>query len=90
MDGFDRTAFRAEAGKGIGSAIDQWQSYQMSDPVILWFRQDLRLSDQAAFAAAVKEGPVIPVYILDDAAPRQWKIGSAQRCLSMSLPSAAR
>ena len=79
MDGFGRTAFRAEAGKGIGSAIDQWQSYQMSDPVILWFRQDLRLSDQAAFAAAVKEGPVIPVYILDDAAPRQWKIGSAQR-----------
>jgi deoxyribodipyrimidine photo-lyase len=27
----------------------------------------------------VKEGPVIPVYILDDAAPKQWKIGAAQR-----------
>lgn len=51
----------------------------MSDPVILWFRQDLRLSDQAALAAAVKQGPVIPVYILDDAAPKQWKIGAAQR-----------
>lgn len=51
----------------------------MSDPVILWFRQDLRLSDQAALAAAVKEGPVIPVYILDDASPKQWKMGSAQR-----------
>lgn len=51
----------------------------MADPVILWFRQDLRLSDQAALAAALGEGPVIPVYILDDAAPRQWKMGAAQR-----------
>ncbi|HKX36103.1 MAG TPA: deoxyribodipyrimidine photo-lyase, partial [Rhizorhapis sp.] len=51
----------------------------MPDPVILWFRQDLRLSDQAAVAAAVAEGPVIPVYILDDAAPRQWKMGGASR-----------
>lgn len=51
----------------------------MSDPVILWFRQDLRLSDQAALAQAASEGPVIPVYILDDATPKQWKMGSAQR-----------
>lgn len=51
----------------------------MADPVILWFRQDLRLSDQAALAAALGEGPVIPVYILDDDAPRQWKMGAAQR-----------
>lgn len=51
----------------------------MYDPVILWFRQDLRLSDQAALAAAASEGPVIPVYILDDATPKQWKMGSAQR-----------
>ena len=51
----------------------------MSEPVILWFRQDLRLSDQAAVSAAAAEGPVIPVYVLDDAAPRQWKIGGAQR-----------
>ena len=51
----------------------------MADPIILWFRQDLRLSDQAALAAALGEGPVIPVYILDDAAPRQWKMGAAQR-----------
>ncbi|WP_162195980.1 deoxyribodipyrimidine photo-lyase, partial [Sphingobium fuliginis] len=51
----------------------------MSDPVILWFRQDLRLADQAALAAAVQEGPVIPVYVLDDQAPRQWKVGGASR-----------
>lgn len=51
----------------------------MSDPVLLWLRQDLRLSDQAALAAAVSEGPVIPVYILDDEGPRQWKMGGAAR-----------
>ncbi len=51
----------------------------MTDPVLLWFRQDLRLSDQAALAAAAAEGPVIPVYVLDDESPRQWAMGGAQR-----------
>ncbi|MDE0877736.1 MAG: deoxyribodipyrimidine photo-lyase [Sphingomonas bacterium] len=51
----------------------------MSDPVILWFRQDLRLRDQPALTAAVGAGPVIPVYILDDDAPGDWRIGAAQR-----------
>lgn len=46
---------------------------------IVWFRQDLRLADQAALAAAVAEGPVTPVYILDDETPGDWKIGGAQR-----------
>jgi deoxyribodipyrimidine photo-lyase len=46
---------------------------------ILWFRQDLRLADQAALVAAAAAGPVIPVYILDDAAPCAWAIGGAQR-----------
>ncbi|MDE0947871.1 MAG: deoxyribodipyrimidine photo-lyase, partial [Sphingobium sp.] len=48
-------------------------------PVLLWLRQDLRLSDQAALAAAVEQGPVIPVYILDDATPRTWAMGGASR-----------
>ncbi|MGE3746383.1 MAG: deoxyribodipyrimidine photo-lyase [Sphingomonadaceae bacterium] len=51
----------------------------MSDPVILWFRQDLRLSDQAALIAAAGEGPVVPVYVLDDETPGDWRIGGAQR-----------
>lgn len=33
---------------------------------ILWFRQDLRLNDNPALFAAMAEGPVLPVYILDD------------------------
>ncbi len=51
----------------------------MADPVVLWFRQDLRLADHAALVAAVDEGPVVPVYVLDDDAPGDWAIGGAQR-----------
>ncbi len=46
---------------------------------LLWLRQDLRLHDQPALAAAAHQGPVIPVYILDDDAPGDWRIGGAQR-----------
>lgn len=36
-------------------------------PVILWFRQDLRLSDNPALQAALKSGqPILPLFILDD------------------------
>jgi deoxyribodipyrimidine photo-lyase len=48
-------------------------------PVLLWFRQDLRLSDNPALVAAARKGPVIPIYILDDEAPGQWKRGGASR-----------
>ena len=52
----------------------------MSDPVILWLRQDLRLADQPALAAAVADGAVIPVYVLDDETPpARYRIGGAQR-----------
>ncbi len=47
---------------------------------ILWLRQDLRLVDQRALVAAVGEGAVVPVYILDDetmAADR--RMGGASR-----------
>ena len=50
----------------------------MSAPVIVWFRQDLRLADNPALAAAVDSGaPVIPVYIHDTTAPGDWKPGGA-------------
>ena len=51
----------------------------MADPVLLWFRQDLRLADQPALVAAVAEAAVIPVYVLDDETPGEWRIGGAQR-----------
>ena len=51
----------------------------MADTQIIWFRQDLRLADQAAVAAAAKAGPVIALYVLDDETPGDWRIGGAQR-----------
>lgn len=46
---------------------------------IVWFRQDLRVSDQAALIAAAADGPVIPVYVLDDEGAADRRIGGAQR-----------
>jgi deoxyribodipyrimidine photo-lyase len=52
----------------------------LPSPVILWLRRDLRLADQPALAAAIASGsPVIPLYILDDEAPRHHKMGRASR-----------
>lgn len=53
----------------------------MSDrPIILWFRRDLRLRDHAALDAAVaSKSPVIPVFILDDEMPGEWRPGAASR-----------
>lgn len=51
----------------------------MPDPVLVWFRRDLRLSDQHALAAAAAEGPVVPVYVLDDETPKHRAMGGASR-----------
>ncbi len=50
-----------------------------SEPVLLWFRQDLRLADNAALTAALEQGLIVAVYILDDATPGDNAIGGAQR-----------
>ena len=39
-------------------------------PAIWWIRRDLRLTDNPALQAALKAGPVIPVFILDPAFSR--------------------
>lgn len=51
----------------------------MVQPVIVWFRQDLRLSDHPALSAAAAAGPVLPVFILDDETPGDWRWGGASR-----------
>lgn len=62
----------------------------MTRPVIVWFRRDLRLADQAAFVAAAKAGPVIPVFVLDDETPKHRRMGGASRWwLHHSLASLA-
>src|SRR5579883_2281432 len=49
-------------------------------PVIVWFRNDLRLSDNPALTAAAESAsPLLPVYILDDETPGKWRLGGAAR-----------
>jgi deoxyribodipyrimidine photo-lyase len=49
-------------------------------PVVMWFRQDLRLADNPALQAACETGaPILPVYILDDVNSGAWKMGAARR-----------
>ena len=51
-----------------------------SSPVIVWFRNDLRIADNPALTAAAETGaPVVALYILDDAAPDLWRRGAASR-----------
>ncbi len=52
----------------------------MTAPAIVWFRQDLRLADQPALAAALAEGgPVLPVYIHAPEEEGGWPPGAAAR-----------
>ena len=47
---------------------------------IVWFRQDLRLQDNAALAAALAGGgAILPVYILDGSGAGRWPMGGASR-----------
>lgn len=51
-----------------------------NSPVIVLFRQDLRLNDNPALTYACQTGlPIIPLFILDDETPGQWKMGGASR-----------
>jgi len=49
-------------------------------PVIVWFRQDLRLADNPALHAAAASGtPLICLFVLDDTSPGDWTWGGASR-----------
>ncbi len=49
-------------------------------PTLLWFRQDLRLQDNPALAAAIERGePIIPVFIFDESGEGGWPLGGASR-----------
>jgi len=64
-------------------------SMSTTAPVIVWFRQDLRLADNPALYAAAKLGAaILPVFILDDDNAAEWRMGAASRWwLSQSLTS---
>src|SRR5512136_2356640 len=42
---------------------------------IIWFRRDLRLADNAALAAAIRQGEVIPAFVLDPALLNSRRVG---------------
>ena len=41
----------------------------MTLPVVVWFKRDLRIVDHEPLNAAVREGPVIPIYVVE---PEYW------------------
>jgi deoxyribodipyrimidine photo-lyase len=73
------------------------QKNQTEDALILWFRTDLRLSDQPAVTAALNEArqsglKIIPLYIHDDTlttrphgAASRWWLKASLRALSKDL-----
>jgi deoxyribodipyrimidine photo-lyase len=60
-------------------------------PAIVWFRQDLRIADNPALAAAVASGrPIIALYVLDEVTDGTRAHGGASRWwLHQSLESLA-
>jgi deoxyribodipyrimidine photo-lyase len=66
-------------------------------PIIVWFRDDLRLSDHPALAAAAKTGaPVIGLYVRDEESrgvrplggAARWWLAQSLRRLAASLQAA--
>ena len=51
----------------------------MKYKTIMWFRQDLRITDNPALNNACSKGEVIPIYIHDDHNNKEKNIGSASK-----------
>ncbi|MDJ0643693.1 MAG: deoxyribodipyrimidine photo-lyase [Erythrobacter sp.] len=51
----------------------------MTDVQIVWLRRDLRLADNPALFEAAQLGPVVAVYVLDDASAKTHAYGGASR-----------
>lgn len=51
----------------------------MTKPQIVWLRRDLRMADNPALYHAAKAGPVLSVYVLDDARAGSHAYGGASR-----------
>ena len=49
------------------------------DPIIVWFRNDLRVSDNPALAEASKRAKVVPIYIHDPQDGSSFPLGAASK-----------
>lgn len=50
----------------------------MTQPIIVWFRNDLRLADHQALSQAASQGPIVPVYIYSEE-EGEWPFGGASK-----------
>ena len=62
----------------------------MTAPGIVWLTRDLRLHDNPALLAAIADGPLLPVFILDrlitaQGAASRWRLGRALQALDAAL-----
>ena len=49
-------------------------------PIIVWFRDDLRVSDNPALDFAATSGrPIVPLFVLDEVSPGTRPVGGAQK-----------
>jgi len=51
----------------------------MSAPSLVWLRDDLRIADNPALTTAAERGPVVVLYVLDEASPGIRPLGGASR-----------
>jgi deoxyribodipyrimidine photo-lyase len=52
----------------------------LTAPIVVWFCNELRLSDHPALTEAAETGaPILPLYILDDETPGRLRMGGASR-----------
>ena len=70
----------AEIARPPGAPLGSGKARGHGAPTLVWFRQDLRLSDNPALATAVDRGsPVIPVFIWAPEEEGAWRPGAASQ-----------
>ena len=71
---------RVSSQEGVRHAEVSGAAMSEASGTLLWFRHDLRLSDNPALLAAVSRGgPVIPIFIWSPEEEGRWRLGSAAR-----------
>ena len=90
-----KNAKRAAKKKNAVKSVDTSQpcnqqahpSHRVAHTCIVWFRDDLRLTDNPALFTAAQKGSVVPVFIRDDEGSRWPVCGAAAIWLHHSLLS---